>query len=123
MFPSDPEKFALIRDQGGLQVFRNIETGEEFSSTVSAPPPIAPPGERCARLICELSPTEKLPKQITMVLGIVNPSGVVDLGALLREARSTGQIVFPEMWTWRAKEFADQLSKSGFVAKVEPSQR
>jgi hypothetical protein len=117
MFPNDPKKLKLVRDSDGMQTFRDLETGEEFSATISKPMG-APSDPRLARLICTLSMARSLPQQITILLRVVRPEEHVSLGALLKEARDTGEIVFSKLRRWRAEDLARQLREQGFTSRV-----
>lgn len=120
MSQNNSKKPILIRDEAGVQTFRDPVTGEEFSTTMNKPIPGTDPDSRLATVRCKISDDQELATQIAKITSVVGPELGQGSRELLTGARESGRISIRGLRIWRAQEIATALRAIGFSANVLP---
>jgi|GEM_PF-5239038 len=118
MSQNNSKKPILVREEAGVQTFRDPVTGEEFSTTVSKPISGIERDSRLAKVKCMIFVDREIAPQITKVLSAAGPDRVLNCRQIIAEARTSGLVTIGGLRLWRAEEIAATLREDGFSVDV-----
>jgi hypothetical protein len=108
----------LIRDEGGVQTFRDPKTGKEFSTTISKPVPNADLDNGLVSVECVIREDEEIPKQLAALRSVIGSDVVLNNQQMLADARSKRAVTVSGLRIWRADQIVEAMKRIGFSANV-----
>lgn len=118
MSQNKSKKPILIRDEGGIQIFRNPDTGEEFSTTVSRPIEGMEQDSRLVALKCIILEDREIAKRLAEIRSAVGSDHALDNRQMLSEARAKGSVTVPGLRRWRAEQIRSELKSLGLSVDI-----
>ena len=108
----------LIRNEGGVQTFRDPETGREFSTTINVPISGAGQNTRLVGVKCIIRADEGIAKQLTVLKSIPDLGIALNYKQMVAAARANGTFTVSGLRIWRAEQIVSELKRLGFSAEV-----
>jgi hypothetical protein len=107
----------LIRDEGGVQMFRDPEIGGEFSTTISTLVPNAGQDNRLVGVKCIIR-AEGIAKQLAVLKSIPELGIAPNNRQAIADARAKGTVTVSGLRIWRAEQRVAEMKQLGFSAGV-----
>src|SRR5688572_18067114 len=108
----------LIYDHGGIRTFRDPETGEEFSATVSRPIDGMDQDCRLVAVQCLMPGKEGIGKRLGDLRIAIGSEVALDNRLMLKEAREKGTVTISGLRVWEAEQVVVALKRDGFSAEI-----
>jgi hypothetical protein len=118
MLRNKPREPILIRDEGGIQTFRDPETGKEYSATVSRPIEGMHGDSRPVGVKCVIRLDREIAPQLAELRSVTGSDLAVSNRQLLSEARTNGSVLISGLRIWRAKEIVAAMKELGYSAEL-----
>ena len=108
----------LIRDEGGIQTFRDPDTGREFSTTVSRPIEGVERTDHFVALRCVAPAHTEIAQWLASIRSAIGSELPLENRDMIREVRQKGSLTIPGLRKWKANQLASELRSRGFSVEV-----
>lgn len=118
MSRNKPRKPILIREDGGIRTFRDPETGEEFSVTVSTPIREMKRDSSLYSVKCIIRSDQEITNQLATLRSVIGAHANISNRQMLADARTKRAVTISGFRIWKAEQIVEALLEHGLTAEV-----